>query len=255
MRALCSSQFFNTKITESSAKKGAFLYGEALLTGSVLLYNIQATNIKPNKKATTLVEINSGSLAISNSVFKDIVSSLFKLDSTTVSFNNVIISGINCVTSLSFCVIEGVNMKLSLLASQLNNIIFNKNLIAIQSTSSVLLNKVDISDAERFQGESLDEELFGLYATNINKITIKDSFLSNLALSSIKAKSSNIEVTNTAFSNRNNRRLLQQISSELDSTNIQFICLDSTNSTVSASSFTENSLNSSLNGGVNILIY
>lgn len=257
MRAFCSSQVYYSNITGSSAKEGSFLCGEAILNGSILLQNIQVTDIiAPKTPSSMVIKVSSGTLIMTNPTFKNIKIPLFQFDSTVSTLAGIKVEGLSCETSLSFCILGGSLMTLKLSDSQFENIVSNKGLMLMETPTDISLKNIQITNVERSKSESSTTELYALRTTGATKFAIEDSRLSNLDLSYFSSKLSNIKITNTIFSNKINKRTLAvtQTSEETEG-NLCFLNLDSSNSTISGSSFFANAPFGETNDGVRRVIF
>jgi len=201
---------------------------------------------------------SSGSLKIQDSLFENINSSLFFLSDVTTSINNVTFNKISCQKSFnSFCLLKVTSSSqvIEIANSALANFYSNVDLISLSDCTQVLLSNFTAQNILKDTQENLDQ-IFVLSALNVQSLNVSQSHFSRIGFSSLKAKNTFLKIKDSTFSNRlkNDRRLLSQsINDNLYSAKlnqpIQFMILDSSNSTLTNISFAENSFNTLVNGG------
>ena len=202
---------------------------------------------------------NSGSLNIKNSVFENINSSLLLLSDMTTSIKNATFNQVFCPkTSNSFCLLKATSSDTVEIAnSSMKNIHSNVDLISLSDCTQVLLSHVRAQNMLKMNKENF-VQIFFLHALNAQSLSINQSSFFRIGFSGVKAKNTKIIIQDSTFSNhlQTSRRLLSsQAITDNDlysaklSQPIQFIVLDSSNSTLTNLSFAENSLNTLVNGG------
>lgn len=213
-------------------------------------------DINPIITGYPILNINAGLLRVYNSTFQNISTSLFQLTNTKTIFSNVTISSISCSNSISPCILSGEYVTLAFRNSKIKDILSSQHLISIKFSEKTILHALQIENAQRAFVE--DVQLFGLNANRVNNLTIEDSFFKNLTISVLHAEKSHVQISNSIFSNQIKKRLL------IDHTNralvntdsdfpIQFLLFNSSNSIIRSSSFSQNALDTTINGGVNLL--
>ena len=246
LAALCSLNVSQAHFANSSALKGSNIYGEALLSGSIVLNNIIVSDVVFTPKAN-LIKITSGSLMVTDSLFRDISMPLFELVGTSSTLNNITVSGITCQdSSLPSCLIDIKTANLQLLKSNISNIASNINLITATSANAISIQNTSFY---RIRSVSSTQSNLNTFAISINKVqnfSLQGCALERFSRSFLVASESRIEISNSAFSNL----YIQQNISRYQNRQIQFVQLTSSNSSIQNSSFISNSPNYNVNGGV-----
>jgi len=172
---------------------------------------------------------------------------------------NITVSQISCPkSSLSYCLLKSTSSdSLQIINSSFTDINSNVDLISLTSCTQVLFSNITAQNMLKVSPETTDQ-IFLLNALKVSALKINGSAFSRTGFSGLKVKNSVITLQNSSFSNSLESRLLSQsfdansLSSAKSSQPIQFLVLDSSSSTLNKISFTENSFNTLVNGGVSL---
>jgi len=244
-----------TTFAGGSASKGSFLYVEEI-DGNLSISNIQVRDIYSNNTNAVVLTASSGTLNITDSVFENITSPLFLFSDINTSMTNIALNQISCPrSSNSFCLLKATLIEsLKITNASLTNINSNVDLISLYNCSKVLIENVSAQNMLKVTQENLDQ-IFALNVAKVKSLDVSGSSFTKIGFSGVKTKDTPIVmIQNSTFSNSiESSRLLVQSSDLLSSAKlsqpIQFLVLDTCNSTLNGVSFIENSFNSLVNGG------
>jgi len=197
-------------------------------------------------------------LNITDSVFENITSPLIMVSDVTTLINNVAFNQISCSkSSISFCLFKATSSdSIKIFNSSITNINSNVDLISFSSCPKVFLSKISAYNIFKLTQESL-EQIFTINAFKVQSLNISQSDFRSIGISGVKVKDNSIIIQDSNFSNRlkNNRLLFESVDmddslySAKISQPIQFIVLETSNSTLNSVSFIENSFNNLIDGG------
>ena len=256
-----SINIIDTNFTGSSAPKGSFLSVEEM-EGKLIISKTHVKDIYSNDDSTFILAVSSGSIDITDSVFENINSPLLLISKTTVLMNHVIFNQVSCPRSAnSFCLLKTTSSdSIKIANSSLTNINSNVDLISLSGLTQVLLSNVTAQNMLKITQESflVPDPIYVLNALNIQNLNISESDFTRIGFSGIKAKDSSITIQKSTFSNNlktgKDRSLRQATDESLYASKlrepIQFLVLDTSDSVLNSVSFSDNSLNTLVNGGV-----
>ena len=252
-----SINIIGTNFTTSSAPKGNVLYAEEI-DGTLTINNAQIRDIDSSDANGYIMGVSSSSLNITDSVFENINSPLFFLSDVTTSIDNSTFNQISCPkSSNSFCLLKMTSSDtVQITNSSMTNINSNVDLISLSYCPEVLFSNVTVQNILKSTQENLDQ-IFVLNVLDVKNLSIADqTTFSKIGFSGVKTKNTSLTIQNSTYSNRlqTGRLLSQSTDDSLSSAKlnqiIQFIVLDTSNSTLTGTSFIENSLNTLVDGGV-----
>jgi len=132
--------------------------------------------------------------------------------------------------------------------STISNIISNANLFYLSQSTKTAFNNVQIFNIQSSISSYLSSQTYIIKASFIKTVSFYNSSFASIQFSGIKAVKSTLNIANTNFTNQasaSTSRLLQSSAS-----NVQFLNVDSSNTSITQSIFIQNSASSSLKGGV-----
>ncbi len=245
-------QITDSKFTGSYGSQATFIYGDNVSSGSIVLSNISISDIEYTSKAT-LLQLNQGLLKISNSVFSAINCPLFDAEGTTVIFKNLSISDITCKSALGYCIMTGTPTTLTFNDSTISNVLSNSNLFYLSQSTKTAFNNLQISDIQSSISSYLSSQTYIIKANFIKTVSLYNSSFSSIEFSGVKTLKSTLNIIDSNFTNQDSAstsRLLQS-----STTNIQFLNVESSDTSITNSLFIQNSPSSTLNGGVKKFLY
>ena len=219
------------------------MYGEDLTDAQILFDKIQVNEIEFNNTQSVLVVLNYGNLTILNSKLSNISSSLFQFTRSHIKFDQITINQIKCETASSACLISGKHLDLQILNSTIKEIESTKQLIDIVDSTNIILESLNLFKISQIRDS---QDSYAIQVTKANNLEIKNSHFSELDFSVFKAKTSNVCIMQTTFSNQESKRII--MSSENERKAIQFMSLEESNSRMLQNTFIQGEQN---NGGVN----
>ena len=267
----------DSNFSRGYAPQGAFLHADSLYGEIVSIQNCRVEDYGSTLPTQTLIELNSGWLLVTDSVFNNISMPLFKLEATSALFENVTISDITCISSsYSFCILQGTVMSLGVFDSTITDVVSNTDLIVLNSPgANTTIDGLEVNGVTTTLTSSTKntlKQLFALRLYSAPQVVVQNStFESFFNFSSILVEKSAFQLTGSKFSNQNSGRLLLGVDVELP-TNLQassstsqeakissetaseagysqFVVFTTSNATITASSFSYNSGAPLLNGG------
>lgn len=212
-------------------------------------------NINPDRADTNVMQINSGLVTITNTLFTNISSALFGLEGTKAIFDNITITQLSCKTNLAYCMVFAEAVDLQILNSRITDFMFNKLLMTIKLSKNTLINKKYMSNGLRLRDGNTGQ-VFVFNFKKVDNMKIFNSVFKELELTNVRTKQGILQVINSTFSNEVENRLLTQKRRVLDKASdnykIQYLLINSSDSLIKQSTFIQNSLNYKVNGGVRV---
>jgi len=231
----------DTSFTKSSSADGIVLYGEDATDAIFTITNIQVDSIYYNNTKSWVINMNYGTVTISDSTFSNIAAGLITCTNMDGTFEGLTISGITCSASTgSSCLIASSASTISFSDSTITDITSNVDIMDFKSTTTVALSKLTISNLKNTVTKAT--QLFIIGAYKVTAFSLDDSELTQSEFSGLNSTSSVVSISDTTFSNKAESRLLASRTLATVSTQalLQFVYLISSSSVITNVDFIEN---------------
>ena len=250
----------------SRAPNGSVIFAESLLGKNITVQSTNITHTVPLDPEMIVVQIMSGYFKLKDSNLFGIKSPVFQFNATIIQFSNIYGEYITCRTNTRpFCLLSATSSLFTSEKMMIRNTNSAQDLFLFQSCSKVSFTSLNIYFVNMASGIKCngcdnnqvirkdDRQLFGLRLKSIKFISIQGSKFSNLNMSTMRVRKSNITILKTSFSTLNGLGVTYQDTPEIIEygvDKIKFVVMESCNSSL-ISCFFENSLMSGQsNGGV-----
>lgn len=251
-----SLKVINITSVGSSANRGAFLFASAVSGDMISITKSRIAKVNQSNPENTVLTLNTGTLAISDSIFEDIGCPLFEIKSASVKFTNIIINHVYCASDQEFCVMQGIDLELIANNMVLNEISCNHHIIILQSPlDTTTFTDLQFNKIRKIGVNQMEQ--FSLILKQASYILIQNSRFYESDISGIKADNSNLNIDQTIFCNSPKQRILQEDLGGLNygSKISRFLVLTSSNTQITESQFIENYFNTIVeDGGVYFIV-